>query len=257
LETKLVLAERSHLRINEPRLDLPPPFRCVSLREVGDAFAHAVKIAEQEGAGTLVHVGRFDLVEFALVLEPEEPLHRARRALYAGLLALGHALAVHAPPQRVITFAWPDAIRVDRGLVGGARLAWPQNAQEGTPPAWLVFAAMIRTVAMGEEEEGLRPLSTALEQEGFDDLGSGRLVESFARSFMRVTDTWQAEGFAPLAKDFLARLSPEPGARCEIAENGDLLVHRPGEPKPSRKSLKEALRHPSWLDPETGGPRRQ
>ncbi len=32
---------------------------------------------------------------------------------------------------------------------------------------------MIRTVAMGEEEAGLRPLSAALEDEGFDDLGSG------------------------------------------------------------------------------------
>jgi hypothetical protein len=253
----MVLSERSPLRITEPRLDLPPPFRCVSLREVGDALAHTVNIASQEGAGTLIHVGRFDLVEFALVLEPEEPLRTARRALYAGLLALGHALAVHAPPHRLITFDWPDAIRVDRGLVGGARLAWPQNAQEGKPPAWLVFAAMIRTVAMGDEEEGLRPLSTALEQEGFDDLGSGRLVESFARAFMRVMDMWQAEGFAPLAKEFLARLSPAPGARCEIAENGDCLVHHPGKPGPSRKSLKEALRHPSWMDAETGGPRRQ
>src|SRR5436190_23906248 len=97
------------LRIKEPKLDLPPLFRCVRLREVGDAFAHALKIAAQEGAGTLVHVGRFDLVEFALVLEPEEPLPAARRVLYAGLVALGQALALHAPPQRLITFDWPDA----------------------------------------------------------------------------------------------------------------------------------------------------
>jgi len=253
----MALSERSRLRINEPQLDLPPPFRYVSLREVGDAFAHAVNVAAQKGAGTLVHVGRFDLVEFALVLEPEEPLHSARRALYAGLLALGHALAVHAPPQRIITFDWPDAVRVDRGLVGGARLAWPQDAREDEPPAWLVFAAMIRTVAMGEEEPGLRPLSTALEQEGFDDLGSGRLVESFARAFLRVTDIYQVEGFAPVTKEFSERLSPESGARYEIAENGDLLVHHLQKPEPRRRSLKEALRHPSWLDAKTGGPSRQ
>jgi Biotin/lipoate A/B protein ligase family len=245
------------LRTSQLRLDLPPPFRCVSLREVGDAFAHAVKVAEQEGAATLVHVDRFDLVEFALVLEPEEPLSAARRALYAGLLALGHALAVHAPPQRLISFDWPDAIRVDRGLVGGARLGWPENAPESEPPSWLVFAAMIRTVAMGEDEPGLRPLSTALEQEGFEDLGSGRLVESFARSFLRVMDSWQAEGFAPLAKEYLAGLSPPPGARYEIAENGDLLIYHPKKTEPRRNSLKEALLHPSWLDPESGGPRRQ
>ena len=55
---------------------------------MGDAFAHATTIAAEAGAGTLVHVGRFDLVEFAVVLEPEEPLRTARRAFYAGMVAL-------------------------------------------------------------------------------------------------------------------------------------------------------------------------
>ena len=60
-------------------LTLPPPFSVVRLREVGDAFAHAVSIAAERGAGTLVYVGRFDLAEFAVVLEPDEPLRTARR----------------------------------------------------------------------------------------------------------------------------------------------------------------------------------
>src|SRR5437588_9522997 len=111
-------------------LDLPPPFRLVTLREVGDAFAHAVTIAAEAGAGTLVWVGRFDLVEFAVVLEPDEPLRAARRAFYAGLAALADALAAHAPPEKSIDFVWPDAVRVDGGLVGGARLAWPAGARE-------------------------------------------------------------------------------------------------------------------------------
>ena len=76
-----------------PALDLPPAFRLVTLREVGDAFARAQEIAADEGAGTLVWVGRFDLVEFAVVLEPDEPLRAARRALYAGMAALADALA--------------------------------------------------------------------------------------------------------------------------------------------------------------------
>src|SRR5262249_40327047 len=77
--------------------------------------------AAEQGAGTLVYVGRFDLAEFAVVLEPEEPLETARRALYAGLNALADALAVHAPPERPITFDWPDGVRVNGGLVGGGR----------------------------------------------------------------------------------------------------------------------------------------
>src|SRR5258708_40243057 len=104
-----------------PRLDLPPPFRAVTLREVGDAFAHAVAIAAQEGAGTLVHVGRFAFAEFAGALEPDEPLRTARRALYAGMSALGDALPAIVPPTKTISFGWPDAVRVHGGLLDGAR----------------------------------------------------------------------------------------------------------------------------------------
>src|SRR5262250_2202271 len=128
-------------------LDLPPRFRPLALRELHDAFDYCTTHAAALGAGALVFVGRFDVAEFAVVLEPEEPLASARRALYAGLAALADALAVHAPPERPITFDWPDGVRVDGGLVGGARLAWPERADENEPAAWLVFAAMIRTVA--------------------------------------------------------------------------------------------------------------
>src|SRR3954468_22900414 len=83
-------------------LDLPPGFRAVTLREVGDAFAHAKANAAELGAGTLVFVGRFDLVEFAVVLGPDEPLRTAPRAFYAGMAALTDALMAYAPPERTI-----------------------------------------------------------------------------------------------------------------------------------------------------------
>lgn len=67
-------------RVDRPALDLPPPYSLITLREVGDAFAHAKSVATEAGAGTLVYVGRFDLAEFAVVLEPDEPLREARRA---------------------------------------------------------------------------------------------------------------------------------------------------------------------------------
>src|SRR5476649_3042713 len=96
----------SQTRVNapfKPALDLPPGFRLVTLREVGDAFAHAKANAAELGAGTLVYVGRFDLAEFAVVLEPDEPLRTARRAFYAGMAALADALLAHAQPDTAIT----------------------------------------------------------------------------------------------------------------------------------------------------------
>jgi biotin-(acetyl-CoA carboxylase) ligase len=238
-----------------PALDLPPAFRLVSLREVGDAFARAQEIAADEGAGTLVWVGRFDLVEFAVVLEPDEPLRAARRALYAGMAALADALAVHAPPEKPIAFDWPDAVRVDGGLVGGGRLAWPAEAAEDAPPPWLVFGASVRTVAMSDTMSGLRPIEAALEDEGFADLGSGRLVESFARQLMVLIDAWQESGFSVVAQSYFTRLPAEANVERTIDGAGDLLVRRKGKLDVKKHRLLPALAAPSWLDPQTGAPR--
>jgi len=240
---------------SEPELTLPPPFTAVRLREVGDAFAHAASIAAEQGAGTLVYVGRFDLAEFAVVLEPEEPLRQARRAFYAGMVALADALAAHAQPETTISIDWPDSIAVNYGLVGGGRLGWPQGIAEDETPPWLVFGAMIRTVSMTGIEPGLNPLSTALEEEGFSDVLSNEVIESFARNFMVAFDAWQESGFNAVAKNYLARLPLESGARGAIDDNGDLMIHRAGKAEPERKALLPLLKAPAWLDQKTKGPR--
>jgi hypothetical protein len=236
------------------RLDLPPPFRLVSLREAGNAFAHAKAVAAEEGAGTLVHVGHFDLAEFAVVLEPDEPLATARRAFYAAMTALADALAARAPPAKPIAFVWPDAIRVDGGLVGGGRLGWPAGAAESETPPWLVFGAIIRTAAMAEVEPGLHPHSSALDQEGFEDLAAGRLIESFTRHLMVAFDAWQERGFGEVATNYLARLESQSGVGRNLDENGDLLLRRMAAATVERRPLARALAAPSWLDPVTGEP---
>ncbi len=236
-------------------LNLPPPFTAVRLREVGDAFGHALSIAREQGAGTLIYVGRFDLAEFAVVLEPEEPLAQARRAFYAGMAALADALAAHAAPETSIIIDWPDSILVNGGLVGGGRLGWPKDAKEDETPPWLVFGAMIRTVSMTGVEPGLNPLYTALEEEGFTDETSNNVVESFARHLMVALDAWAENGFGAVAKEYLARLPIEKGIRRDIADNGDLLIRRMGKVETDRKKFVPMLATPSWLDPVTKGPR--
>jgi hypothetical protein len=234
-------------------LSLPPGFRLVTLREVGDAFAHAKEQAPELGAGTLVFVGRFDLSEFAVVLEPDEPLMTARRAFYAGMCALADTLAAHAPPEKPIEFVWPDAIRVDGAVVGGGQFAWSDGSDD-QPPEWMVFGAMIRTVSMADGDPGLRPLVSALEEEGFAELGSGQIAESFARHLMTAVDRWQERGFDAIAKDYLSRVTPEKGVSRSIAENGDLLIRCVGKADVECKKLLPALAKPSWLDPKTRGP---
>jgi Biotin/lipoate A/B protein ligase family len=239
----------------ERTLDLPPLYDLVQLREAGDAFAHACGIAGERGAGALVWVRRYDLVEFAVVLEPEEPLASARRAIYAGTNALADALIVHAPAARLVAYDWPDAIRVDGVLVGGSRLGWPDGIAEHEVPPWLVFSGMIRAVAIRGGEPGLRPLLGALDEVGFEAINAGEIIASFARHLMAGFYEWSEVGFAPVAKRWLGRLPRTGEQRVRLAENGDLLISpgaslEPGE----RRNLVEALATPSWLDPATGAP---
>lgn len=248
------LQTKSRAALTE-KFDLPPPFTLVMLREVGDAFAHAVEVAPEQGAGTLTYVGRFDLAEFAVVLEPDEPLRTARRMLHLGMVALIDALLTYAPPERMVEIDWPDTIRVDGGLVGGGRIAWPKDAREDEPPAWMVFGGMIRTVSMSDAEPGLNPLSAALEEEGFTDLTAAALVESFARHLMVHSDAWQEYGFAAVAKEYVNRLPRDKGVRRDIDEDGDLLVRRMGKVEVERRKLAPLLATPSWLDPKTRGPK--
>jgi biotin-(acetyl-CoA carboxylase) ligase len=227
-------------------LDLPPPFRLVALREAGDAFAHAVSYAVELGAGTLVFVGRFDLAEFAVVLEPEEALVSARCSFYAGMTALADALSALAPPETPIAIEWPDRLEVGRCLVGGGRLSWPEFTDERARPDWLVFGAVIRLVSMTSRGAALHPLSTSLAGEGLAEVGADRLVEGFARHLMVAVDRWQEGNFAAIAQGYLSRLRPERGARRAIDATGNLRIERRGEPV-TYLDLRAALATPSWL----------
>lgn len=237
-------------------IDLPPVYRLVTLRETGDAFSHARAIAAEEGAGTFVWVRRYEAVEAAIVLEPEEALATARRTLYAGLNALADALAAWAPPERPIEFDWPDTLRFDGAILGGARLAWAPGTAEDAVPDWMVLGVMLRTASVRVDDSGQVLIQgTTLEDEGFDMTESYRLVESFARQFMVQVDLWQDKGFKPVGEQWLARLPRDARERRGIDANGDLLIHGKDAGPAERRALLPLLAAPTWLDPGTGEPR--
>ncbi|MFZ2158456.1 MAG: biotin/lipoate--protein ligase family protein [Bradyrhizobium sp.] len=238
-------------------LDLPPGYTLVALRELGDAFAHGCAIAPEAGAGTLVWVRRYDLVEFAVVLEPDEPLVSARRAFFAGMNAVADAIAAHCPPEREVNFDWPDAIRFDGGLLGGARLGIPADCAEDDIPAWLVFGVILRAADMAHVEEAQAASGVSLLSEGFEMVDTDAIIGSFARHLMTAFDRWNERGFEAIARDYLARLPKrKAGERRAIDANGDLLVSLPaGSGPPGRNSLVDALARADWYDREARGPK--
>jgi biotin-(acetyl-CoA carboxylase) ligase len=247
----------SRLADVEQTLDLPPGYTLVALREVGDAFAHGCSIAAEAGAGTLVWVRRYDLVEFAVVLEPDEPLMSARRAFFAGMNAAADAIAAHCPPEREVSFGWPDAIQFDGGLLGGGRLGWPKDCGEDEVPAWLVFGIILRAADMAHIEEVQAAASVSLLSEGFEMIDTDAIIASFARHLMTAFDRWNERGFEAIARDYLERLPKrKAGERRTIDLNGDLLVAPPaGRGPPDRTGLVDALARADWYDPQARGPK--
>jgi biotin-(acetyl-CoA carboxylase) ligase len=237
---------------NDQLLRLPPGFEGVALRESGDAFRQAMALAPDKGAGTLVFVNRFDLIEFAVVLEPDEPLRQARRAFLAGMTALLDALAVFSAPEKPLTITWPDTILSDGAIIGGGRLGIAPGAQEESVPDWLVFGAMLRLHAMGEIEPGLRAMSATLTEEGFDeDVSPERLVESFCRHLMLGVDQWQRDGFAHLGRRYLEWLTKEDGVVFGLDGMGNLVSK---DEWITKRDLRLALQTPAWLDTEQNEP---
>ncbi|CAN1538539.1 Biotinyl protein ligase (BPL) and lipoyl protein ligase (LPL), catalytic domain containing protein [Rhabdaerophilaceae bacterium] len=234
----------------------PPLITPHKLREVDDALTTACQEASRAGAGSLFFVGRFALLDFALVLEPEEPLRLARKIFFAGMNALADTLAVGAPPEKPITFDYPGSIYFDGALIGGGRLTWPTGAQEDAVPDWLVFGAMIRAGGMRDLGIGLTPEVTTLDDEGFDAWNPEEFAASFSRHFMVEVDSWNEKGFRVIGPRYLDRLPRLSGqARRGIDTNGDLLIHQDGKAGAERLPLVSRLSPPAWYDPDENEPR--
>ena len=229
---------------------LPPAFGARVLPPPADAFTEAVRLARCDGseaAGTLILVARADVLDFAVVLAPEEPLVSARRAFLAGMVALADAVGAHGPPEMPLTFRWPDTLVFDGARLGGGRLAAPDACAEDAVPEWLVFSGMLILSKAATGDPGLTPDSTALDEEGFPAGIAVPLLESFARNLIRAFDGWAEAGFGDLAGRYLAHLPVPQGVAVRIDTGGDVILN-----EVERWPLAPLLAEPAWRDPETG-----
>lgn len=226
----------------DPRhLTLPPPYTAYHV-EGGD-IAEAAVARAAEGAGTLLWSfrpgaapGRLD---FAVVLEPDEPLAEARRAALAGQVALAEALAAHCAPERAVRLSPQGEVVLDTSRLGGLRLVAPPGAEDAVPD-WLVLAVELIADRDHLDHPGQVPKSISLREEGFEDPAA--IVESFAAHLMLAFDRWKHEGWDWVAGRASARLD-RPGRYDEAGAwvNG-----------PARVALHAALRETPWRG--AGGP---
>lgn len=231
------------------RLMLPPPYSQHRV-DAGDVLDEAVRLAPEEGAGTLVWHHGGGVLAFAVVLEPEQPLGQARMAFFAGMAALADTLAAHCAPDRTLRFGYPDVVLYDEARLGGARFVTPAGCAEDEVPGWMVFAVELIAERDHLTDPGAWPDSTSLKEEEFDPAED--IVESFASYLMLYFDRWTHRGIASVAERYVGRLDSPMEAAARWLADGDLVERLPsGELR--RHGLAEGLAACRWRDEE--GPR--
>lgn len=234
-------------------LSLPPAYRLVLTQPDERAHDTACALAGKRGAGTLVVSAHPDLVDCAVVLEPDDPLRTARRVFFAGMVALADAVSVHAPAEKPLQFQWPATLDCDGAMIGGGRLASPPGSEDDKRPDWLVFSIQL-CIRHGQRlAPGLHPYTTCLEQEGFEALSAIPYIESFTRHLMTQIDRMQHRNFRLVAESYLERLTSDgrKGQR-QLDPFGNLVTRFQPNSKGQMQPLLPLAEKPDWLDDETG-----
>lgn len=161
------------------------------------------------GAGDVLWSKDQDTVDVAIILEPEVGLENAVQMIPLTMVACGDCLGVLTPPQVGVTFHWPNAIKVNDGLVGQVR-AMVSTTISGAVPDWLIIGLKIRLRhSRTDLEPGEAPSVTALAEEGCADLTRTEFIESFTRHFLTWMNQWSDDGFKPVHAAWLYRTTDQ------------------------------------------------
>ncbi len=192
---------------DEPQsdLDLPPLYSATALGADRDPFVEAILRAEAgDGAGTFLWARRTDCIDFAVILEPDQPRDESLPVCLVAMVAMLDALGGVIEPTVAVTFGWPDRIDVNGALAGGLRFA----AAPGDAPAWMVIAITIAVAGdLSDDSPGLNPDRTTLLDEGCGVVDVVDFMGRFGRHFMGWINRWREDGLDPVRQAWLARES--------------------------------------------------
>ena len=195
----------------------PPLLRPLAVTPELDPFERCLKLAvEGAEAGTLLWSIGQEKCECAVALAPERPLEPSLPIVLIAMLGLAEGLGALVPPMVAVTFAWPDRIEVNGGLVGGVRLAVAPTETAEDVPDWLVigFSIAMRSSGAGDKSPGDLQRTT-LADEGCGEVTTIDLLEAFGRHFLGWINRWQEDGVKPVQQAWLSRATGL-GKRVEI-----------------------------------------
>lgn len=195
---------------------LPPAYRLIRLGDVDGTNAEAIRRAEAGAEeGTLIQAERQTAgrgrrgrawdspsgnLYMSLILRPDQPVVEAVLLSFVAAVSLSDALAGLLPPMIEITHKWPNDVLVNRHKVAGILLE--SSARESGALDWLVIGVGVNVEHFPDDTE--YP-ATSLRHEGAEDVSPDTVMEAFTRHFLRWTDAWREDGFAPIRTAWLAR----------------------------------------------------
>lgn len=201
--------------MSEARIKLPPAYSLIQFDEIDSTNAEARRRADAGAPeGTLIVARRQTAgrgrrgrvwqspdgnLYMSLLLRPDHRVESAANLSFVAAVALGEALAGLVPPMVSISLKWPNDVLIHGHKCAGLLL----ESAARTPGAldWLVIGIGVN---ISSHPEDLPYPATDLVFEGAVDVTPEAVVEAFGRHFLRWSDRWMDQGFAPVRAAWLA-----------------------------------------------------
>jgi BirA family biotin operon repressor/biotin-[acetyl-CoA-carboxylase] ligase len=153
----------------------------------------------------------------SLVLRPEVPIERAGEFSFIAALAVHDALGSIGEAGHQVHCKWPNDILLNDHKVAGLLLETETTA--GGVPDWIILGLGLNVAIFPGDTEFP---TTSLRAEGWGATEADAL-ESFCRHFLKWTNTWLEDGFAPIRKNWLWRCYGK-GEEIEVRLDNETLT---------------------------------
>lgn len=198
--------------------DLPPLYELVTLEETSDITAEAVRLAQQ-GAdeGTVVWadsqtpgraasgthwIGTEGGLLCALILRPEMPAATVVQLATVATVSLGAAMADIVSPLTRLDYRWPASILLNEGKAADVWLTVGPATDKGFP--WCIVNVGANIL---QPPTGMGFAAASVQGEGDCRTSPAELLEHFARHFLVWVNRWAEEGFEPVQRTWMQRVS--------------------------------------------------
>lgn len=224
--------------------DLPSAYRLVSLEAVGSTNDEAKRLAaegeETAPDGTIIWAkeqtagrgrrGRKWVsppgnLYCSLVLRPGVPVAKAAELGFVAALAIYDTLGTIGEPGHQVHCKWPNDILLNDRKVAGILLEAETGPGAGDAPGdrnvpeWVILGLGVNV--------GVFPGDTDFPATSFraESLNATEIdcLNGFARHFLKWTNTWLGDGFAPIRKNWLWRCHGL-GEEIEVRLEGETLT---------------------------------